>query len=375
MLGSSVKAGKGSQPVPSPKRSPLWLIIALAAALLAGTVWFLRPSWIGRGEAKRSAAVKTKPACEVDSQCSKPKPYCDQSVGQCVACLVDYHCGRPGNCVDGRCSGVSCMPGRSCRADNQMVECNEQTGELVVVEDCKDGVCVEADGGALCERTVKRPDPSVACRPGLIDDMDESVDGRIPMCEGRIGSWYTFNDKAPGTTQTPTPGDVGVGIGRPYATPGVNERGRCIRTFGTCAPDYPGAVRWGAGVGIDLRNPGGGGMAKRPFRAAALGYRGIRFAAKVGDTPNRVESVTLRITDINTDPAGGRCSECYDDYGIVLQLTNRWAVHSVTWSELKRGGKGVPNLPFDPDGILSIQWRYYPGQTFDLYVDDVELIR
>ena len=65
---------------------------------------------------------------------------------------------------------------------------------------------------------------------------------------------------------------------------------------------------------------------------------------------------------------------CYDDYFASLTLTPSWTQYTIYWTQLTRGGWGVPSLPFASNGIVSVQWRFATGTTFDMYVDDVAFV-
>jgi hypothetical protein len=210
---------------------------------------------------------------------------------------------------------------------------------------------------------------SGVCTPGLIDDMEEILGGWLPACEGRIGHWQTFNDGDPNTVQTPVPGQV-----VPYVTPGADGSAHSIRTFGKCAPFDPVArTQWGASIGFDLDNPGG---TKLGYNASGRGYRGLRFWARLGETTRASATVSVIFSDINTDPSGGKCSGsgCYDNYYTSITLAPAWSQYTIYWTQLTRGGWGVPFLPFASDGIVNISWQFASGTTFDMCVDDVAFV-
>jgi hypothetical protein len=214
---------------------------------------------------------------------------------------------------------------------------------------------------------------SVVCTPGLIDDMEQPLSGRLPACEGRIGSWYTSNDGDPLTVQTPAVSQI-----VPYTNPGANGSAHSIRTYGSCAPYDPIAkAQWGAGLAFDLDNPGGTATSKIGYDASGRGYRELSFWARLGETPGASPTVSVQFNDINTDPSGGKCSGsgCYDAYYVSIALTRTWTQYKVYWSQLTtRGGWGLPNLPFASNGIVQVQWSFASGTTFDMYIDDVAFV-
>jgi hypothetical protein len=213
----------------------------------------------------------------------------------------------------------------------------------------------------------------VVCTPGLIDNMEQPLGGVLPPCEGRVSGWYTFNDGAPQTVQTPAPGQPFS----TYATPGANGSAHSIRTYGRCAPSSATATNlWGAGVGFDLDNPGATATSKIGYTATSRGYGGIKFWARLGETAGANPVVSIHFPDANTDPSGGVCSGsgCYDDYFASFTLTPNWDQHTIYWTQLTHAGWGVPNLPFASNGIMSVQWHFATGTTFDMYIDDVAFV-
>jgi hypothetical protein len=207
------------------------------------------------------------------------------------------------------------------------------------------------------------------CAAGVIDGFDVDRGGRLPECEGRLGGWYTFNDGQAGTRQMPAPGTP-----VPLVVPGGDRDGLALRTRGTCQLGEPSPTLWGAGIAFDLDNPIGKSDSKRGYDAAGRGFLGIRFKARVGDDAGASNVLTLRVPDLNTDPSAKRCSTCYDDYQKSLRLSRDWKEYRVLWSELTRGGFGVPSAALATNELVAVQFRFNPGESFDLYLDDVAFI-
>src|SRR5690606_14633561 len=113
------------------------------------------------------------------------------------------------------------------------------------------------------------------------------------VIKGRGGYWYTFADKA-GSTVTPTPGALG---GTFTMTPGGHDgTGHAARMYGQVGG---GDVVY-VGVGLNFVDP------KGQYDASA--YKGISFWAKKAAGSGNVR---LKVPDVNTDPDGGVCSECF----------------------------------------------------------------
>ncbi len=112
---------------------------------------------------------------------------------------------------------------------------------------------------------------SVVCTPGLIDDMEQPLSGRLPACEGRIGSWHTSNDGDPLTVQTPAVSEI-----VPHTTPGANGGAHSMRTYGSCARWAPatGTALTGApnATNIQFEASAGPAAGTFDFRATALSF-------------------------------------------------------------------------------------------------------
>jgi hypothetical protein len=358
---------------PAVSRGWRWLFALLGLLVAVFVTWHLAR----RSFASEQRKARPQAQCEYDKECKKPVPICDQSAGRCVQCLSNTDCGEDSFCSETRCVPDVCPPGRFC-SRNAVVDCSDSGDRITVVQPCGTETCLEADGSASCGTrppVASAPAPAAGsgCRPGVIDDMEQGTEGRIPACEDRFGSWQTFNDQSEGAWQVPAPG--GGGAGRPYS-PGEREGTHSVRTFGASGVTASaGNTAWGAGIGFELYNPAQKTSVRVPYNAASRGYRGLRFRAKIGPSPRAVSRVTLRIPDRNTDALLKKCTVCYDDYGFEFRMTTSWQTYTVLWTDLVRSGRGVPNLPFDATGITAIQWQFGAGEAYDLWIDDVEFVR
>jgi hypothetical protein len=211
---------------------------------------------------------------------------------------------------------------------------------------------------------------SGGCASGLIDNRESTADATaLPECEGRAGDWYKFHDKAGSTSMVFLPNGDG---------PGAGESKRAVHGFGACENAKRSDSIWGAGIGFDLNNPGHDPNGKKPYDAAGRGFKGVRFKARVGvsdTTRGAVRVVSVRFPDVNTDPLGGRCKACWDDYMYSINLHSDWRTYTILWSDLVHVGTGEPERPFAADAIFSVNWRFLPSDVFDLYLDDVEFVR
>ncbi len=201
---------------------------------------------------------------------------------------------------------------------------------------------------------------------GLIDDLEQGTNGALPSWEGRAGCWYTFASEA--TTMTPVPLPTGSACSFPYSTPG-HSSDHAVRAYGKTE-----SSGW-AGIGFDLVCPTNNAANKRPYDATGRGYGGISFWAKRGDTAGATSTVRVTFLDRYTDPAGGYCSTCNDNWYKAITLGSAWQFYTVRWTDsLTRQGYGSPQHSFDPSGLMSIQLQYTGGYTFDVWLDDVAFV-
>jgi hypothetical protein len=268
-------------------------------------------------------------------------------------------------------------------AGNSVAQCSSDGDSSSAVMECAPGTCMQSGSTAECVGggtggtgggtggTGGVPPTGGAggtdtCIPTLIDDMEQGLNGALIPCDGRDGAWYTYNDMCATSTQTPIPAP---GLGFPYAPEGANASTHSVRTYGSnCSVE--GA--WGAGIGFDLVNPTFGTTSKVAYDASR--YSGIQFWAKAGTTGTPY--VVVRLPDRYTDPSGGVCTTtCYGDWSREITLTSSWAPYQIFWSgSLTRYTPNVPDSPFDPSGLMSVQFFFPPGYAFDIYIDDVEFI-
>jgi endoglucanase len=199
-----------------------------------------------------------------------------------------------------------------------------------------------------------------SCGPeALIDDFEDN-NNQVQVVEGRGGYMYTFVDKT-GSTVWPEAGDNG---GTFTPSPGGNNGSKFAANFkgqlGTAE------VVFGA-MGINFQDP------KGPYDATK--YAGIMFYAKRG--ADSVAKVRVKIPDKNTDPEGGVCSECFNDFGVNLNLTEQWTRYVLPFKDMKQmEGWGAPHKPhIDASTITAIQFQANTqGAAYDMWIDDVAFV-
>jgi hypothetical protein len=199
------------------------------------------------------------------------------------------------------------------------------------------------------------PSPSGAdgCRD-VIEDAEDG-DNQILLGSGRSGYLYTYVDPE-GSTVAPVPGNFG-GTFEPSA-PGARGSARALRFTGTLVE--AGIVY--AGLGMNLLDP------KSSYDASR--YAGIAFFARSGTGSG---SLKVDMPDRNTDPDGGQCSSCYNDFGQVVSLDSTWRRFSVRFDDLKQEpGWGMPRPDaIDRRHVYSIQFQVDEPGPFDVWIDDV----
>ena len=196
--------------------------------------------------------------------------------------------------------------------------------------------------------------------PGMIDDGEDGNNQYLPV-ENRGGYWYTFIDKTGSTTVTPMAGEQG-------GTFAMTEGGANGSKF---AANFKGKIGTGAivfsGMGVNLVDP------KDKYDASK--YAGIAFFAKRGQ--DSTGKVRLKVPDMNTDPDGAVCTECFNDFGGDLNLTEEWKQYIFPWKAMKQmPGWGNPRKPHITQAkIYGIQFQVnVPSANYDIYIDDLKFI-
>ncbi len=196
------------------------------------------------------------------------------------------------------------------------------------------------------------------CPDGLIDDGEDGNNQNLPLGD-RGGYWYTFKDKGT-TTVEPTAGEEG---GTFAMSEGGHNSKMAARFHGTVGT---GAVVF-SGMGTNLIDPKGAYDASK--------YTGIGFWAKRG--ADSTGKVRLKVPDVNTDPDGGVCSECFNDFGGDLNLTTDWKFYVFPWKSMKQEvGWGNPlRHHITPEKIYGVQFQVkVPHASYDIYIDDLKFL-
>ncbi len=192
--------------------------------------------------------------------------------------------------------------------------------------------------------------------PALIDDA-ENGDSRIILQQGRGGYLYTFVDED-GSHINPHPVLKG---GQFRASAGGAHGSQCALNFSGQLVPGPEVF---AGLGLDLTAP----------RAAydASRYRGIAFVAR--HRAGTATRVRVLLPDTNTDPAGGSCAECYNHFGLDLDLGPEWQSYELPFERFQQmPGWGWPRpLRVESGQLLGVTFLVMdPGRKYDVWIDDL----
>src|SRR5450755_3532177 len=182
-------------------------------------------------------------------------------------------------------------------------------------------------GGGASAPAAASPGVAVGkdCGPnGLIDDGEDGNNQNLPN-DNRGGYWYTFKDKGT-TTVEPAAGEEG---GTFAMSEGGHDSQYAARYHGTIGT---GAIVF-SGMGMNFIDPKG--------QYDASKYAGISFWAKRGD--NSTGKVRLKVPDVNTDPDGAVCTECFNDFGADMNFTPEWKQYVFPFKKMKQlAGWGNP---------------------------------
>ena len=203
----------------------------------------------------------------------------------------------------------------------------------------------------------------------LIDDF-EHTGANLPLIAGRIGSWYAAGDTTAGAIMQP------MGLASSEPIPG----GRC-GSHKAMHLTGSGFLDWGSQVeGTMHYGANDAGVSEElPYDAAARGYQGVRFFARVGDTSTTM--VRFAVSDEYARPEAGLCDVNGTRGHAVLRHVRHHARpgadHRVARvphpldrpgaTELRRAGGVAP----DVSKLYNIQFTFPARVVFDLWVDDI----
>lgn len=193
-----------------------------------------------------------------------------------------------------------------------------------------------------------------ACPPDAKIEDAEDGNNQVLTQDGRNGYIYTYVDSE-GSSVNPAGGAVFT------MTPGgANGSQQALRIQGQLAK----ANVVYAAMGLNFTDPRG------PYDASK--YKGISFFAKKG--PGTASHVRVKLPDKNTDPEGGVCGACSNDFGMRLTLTEEWQRFIVPFSALRQeSGWGNPRpRTVESEAVFALQFQVNEkGRPFDVWIDDL----
>jgi endoglucanase len=214
--------------------------------------------------------------------------------------------------------------------------------------------CIPEGAAMTGAAAANTPEGKKCPADGVLDDAEDD-NNQIAPNKGRNGYWYTFLDKA-GSTVTPAAGGTFA-----MSKGGANGSAHSAHVTGKLGG---GAVVF-AGMGFNFVDP------KGLYNTSA--YKGISFWAKVGE--GSTTKVRVKVPDAETDPDGKVCTECFNDFGMDIELTTTWTKYTLPFNALSQlSGWGAPHpAAVDPAKLYGVQWQINaPGVSYDVWVDDIE---
>jgi hypothetical protein len=209
-------------------------------------------------------------------------------------------------------------------------------------------------GGNLADLNVCRAGVRPA-EDGSIDDFEDG-NSQVNLEGGREGYWWQAKD------------EKGSSIGPAPFVPsesGGSGSELSLHVEGQTVPGNTADGFWGAEFGFNF-------LGKGPYNASK--YVGIAFKARIGGGTAR--SVRFNVGDINTHKDGNICATCWNHFGKVLTLTPEWKEYRILFTDLRQEDYwGNPRPPaITPSQLFNGEFKIGPGQTFDLWVDDMYLL-
>jgi endoglucanase len=208
---------------------------------------------------------------------------------------------------------------------------------------------------------VNPTDPSLAetsagkaCPPEAKIEDGEDNNNQVIVQDGRSGYIYTYVDPEGSSIDPPGGAQFAMSPG------GANGSQFALRINGQIAS---GSVVYAA-MGMNFADP------KGPYDASK--YQGISFFAKKG--PGSTSKMRIKFPDKNTDPDGGVCGACSNDFGLQLSLSEEWQKFIVPFSALKQeSGWGNPRpRSMSAEAVYAVQFQVNDkGKPFDIWVDDL----
>jgi endoglucanase len=197
----------------------------------------------------------------------------------------------------------------------------------------------------------------VACLVNAVIEDGENGDHQVRLHDGRNGYIYTFSDDGKTKVLPPKGADFAMEPG------GASGSAFSLRVRGKIAPE---GIAQG-GLGMNFVDP------RATYNASK--YLGLSFVAR--RSAKSASKMRLKIPDASTDPDGKVCTECFNDFGADIELTEVWERYVVPFDFMKQlPGWGAPRpAQIDSARLYSVQFQVDElGAEFDIWVDDLAFI-
>jgi endoglucanase len=198
-----------------------------------------------------------------------------------------------------------------------------------------------------------------ACPPevGMISDGESA--NKTNFIQGRGGYWYTFLDTKDNGGSDIWPLSGALGGTFEMSEGGAEGTAHHARMKGKIG----GADIVYAGMGLNFVDPKGTYDASK--------FKGISFWAK--KNPGSTANVRMKVPDVQTDPDGKICKQCFNDYGMNFQLTDDWVQYTVPFTAMKQEDWGSKTNGIDPSKIYGVQFQVNEkNAVFDISVDQIQ---
>lgn len=192
----------------------------------------------------------------------------------------------------------------------------------------------------------------------LIEDAEDGGD-QVIVHEGRDGYWYTFAD-----ARSELAGCCPLARTRPVPLLGGAHGSRCAWNLRGRLADEQIVF---AGLGVNMRHP------KAAYDASR--FVGVSFFARHGAGSSW--RVRVHFPDGNTDPDGGVCQQCFNDFGAEIAVTEQWTKYTLLFDSLGlRREWGMPRPErLDASRLFGIQFRAIGvDEPFDIWIDDLAFV-
>jgi hypothetical protein len=202
----------------------------------------------------------------------------------------------------------------------------------------------------------------------IIDDMEATI-APILMVGGRNGSWWAGGDPTSPSAKIEPDGDAASEV--------IPGGGRCGSLHAMHVTGHGFTVWSQLSVSMRYGSVDGGAAGLLPYDAHIR--TGVTFWARIGDTS--AAQVRLSVSDKYTRPEGGFCdasasatteTACYDNPGVDLTpIGQTWTQYRIPFGGLTQRNFGLHEQSLDPSSIYTIQFDFYPNETFDFWLDDI----